>query len=198
VAANEVLGRPLGRDDLLDLVWRLEGHPDNVAPALLGGAVLTVVTDGGLRWTRIVPSWDVALVVAVPEFAVATERARAVLPTHVPFADAVANVSRSAWLVAAMLTGRPELLATAMEDRLHQPYRRSLVPGMQEAFIAAHRAGAYAAALCGSGPSVLAVTPAAKVDEVGHTMVDAFQTAGHQAAYLQVSVDERGATVENQ
>ncbi len=198
VAANEVLGRPLGRDDLLDLVWRLEGHPDNVAPALLGGAVLTVVTDDGLRWTRIVPSWDVALVVAVPEFAVATERARAVLPTHVPFADAVANVSRSAWLVAAMLTGRPELLATAMEDRLHQPYRRSLVPGMQEVFTAARRAGAYAAALCGSGPSVLAVAPAAKVDEVGHTLVDAFQTAGHQATYLQVSVDERGATVENQ
>ncbi len=96
-----MLGRPLGREDLLDLVWRLEGHPDNVAPALLGGAVLTVTTDSVLRWTRIVPSWDVALVVAIPEFAVATERARAVLPDRVPFADAVANVSRTAWLVAA-------------------------------------------------------------------------------------------------
>src|SRR5207247_1028190 len=76
VAANEALARPLGRDELLDLVWRLEGHPDNVAPALLGGAVLTVVTERGLQWSRLVPSWDVDLVVAVPEFAVATERAR--------------------------------------------------------------------------------------------------------------------------
>src|SRR5207247_1400406 len=84
--------------------------------------------------------WDVDLVVAVPEFTVATERARAALPASVPFADAVANVSRAAWLVAAMLTGRVDLLGTAMEDRLHQPYRRRLVPGMEEAFTAADAA----------------------------------------------------------
>ena len=195
VAANEALARPLGRDELLDLVWRLEGHPDNVAPALLGGAVLTVVTERGLQWSRLVPSWDVDLVVAVPEFAVATERARAALPASVPFADAVANVSRAAWLVAAMLTGRVELLGMAMEDRLHQPYRRRLVPGMEEAFTAAHRAGAHAAALCGSGPSILAVTPQAVADEVGRALVDAFRGAGHQATYRRVSVDEQGATV---
>ena len=195
VAANEALARPLGRDELLDLVWRLEGHPDNVAPALLGGAVLTVVTERGLQWSRLVPSWDVDLVVAVPEFAVATERARAVLPASVPFADAVANVGRAAWLVAAMLTGRVELLGMAMEDRLHQPYRRRLVPGMEEAFTAAHRAGAHAAALCGSGPSILAVTPAGRADEVGRGLVDAFRGAGHQATYRRVSVDEQGATV---
>jgi homoserine kinase len=112
----------------------------------------------------------------------------------VPFQDAVANVGRAAWLVAAMLTGRPELLATAMEDRLHQPYRRSLVPGMEEALTAATRAGAFAAALCGSGPSVLAVTPLAAADIVGRRMVEAFVAAGHQATYLRVSVDEQGAT----
>jgi homoserine kinase len=195
VAANEALSRPVNRDELLDLVWHLEGHPDNVAPALLGGVVLTVATDGMLRWTRIVPAWEAALVVAIPEFTVATEQARAVLPQRVPFADAVANVSRTAWLVAAMLTGRPELLATAMEDRLHQPYRRSLVPGMEDAFVAARQAGAYAAALCGSGPSVLAVTPPGKVDDIGEGMVHAFRSVGHRATYRHVTLDAQGATV---
>jgi homoserine kinase len=195
VAANELLGRPLSRDDLLDLAWRLEGHPDNVAPALLGGAVLTDVSDGSARWTRITPAWDVRLVVAVPEFSVATARARAALPAQVPFADAVANVSRTAWLVTAMLTGQVDLLALGMDDRLHQPYRRSLVPGMEEAFAAARSAGAYGAALCGSGPSVLAVAPPARADLVGRRMVEMFAGMGHAARYLQVNVDAQGAIV---
>lgn len=198
VAANAALGAPLSREDLLDTAWRLEGHPDNVAPALVGGAVLTDASGATLRWTRIVPSWDAELVVVVPEFAVATERARAVLPDRVPFADAAANVSRTAWLVAAMVTGRPELLSTGMDDRLHQPYRRSLVPGMDDVFAAARGAGAYAAALCGSGPSVLAVSPSMKADDVGRRMVEAFAAGGHNATCLRVNVDERGATVETQ
>lgn len=198
VAANAALGTPLSRDALLDLAWRLEGHPDNVAPALLGGAVLTDATGGTLRWTQIVPSWDAGLVVAVPDFSVATERARAVLPDRVPFADAAANVSRTAWLVAAMVAGRPELLSTGMDDGLHQPYRRSLVPGMEDVFAAARGAGAYAAALCGSGPSVLAVSPSTKADDVGRRMVEAFAAVGHAATYLRVNVDERGATVEDE
>lgn len=195
MAANEALGRPVTRDDLLDLVWHMEGHPDNVAASLLGGVVLTVATNGTLRWTQIIPAWKAALVVAIPEFSVATAQARAVLPQRVPLADAVANVSRTAWLVTAMLTGRPELLATAMEDRLHQPYRRELVPGMEDAFAAARQAGAYAAALCGSGPSVLAVTPPGKIDDIGQQMVHAFQVAGHQATYRHVTLDAQGATV---
>lgn len=196
VAANAALGAPLSREALLDAAWRLEGHPDNVAPALVGGAVLTDAAGETLRWTRIVPSWDAALVVAVPEFAVATGRARAVLPGQVPFADAAANVSRTAWLVMAMVAGRPELLSTGMDDRLHQPYRRGLVPGMEDVFAAARGAGAYGAALCGSGPSVLAVSPSAKADAVGRRMVEAFGAAGHPATSLRVNVDERGATVE--
>ncbi len=198
VSANEALGRPLARDALLDLAWRLEGHPDNVAPALLGGAVLTDAADGTLRWTRIVPVWDAALVVVIPEFSVATDRARAVLPASVPFADAVANVSRTAWLIAALLTGRAELLGTGMDDRLHQPYRRDLVPGMERVFAAARDAGAHGAALCGSGPSVLAVSPPARADDVGARMVDAFRAAGHEASYRQVGIDGQGATVEAQ
>jgi homoserine kinase len=194
VAANELLGRPLDRAALLDLAWRMEGHPDNVAAALLGGAVLADGADGRLRWTRFVPAWDAALVVGVPDYSLATERARAVLPEVVPLADAVYNVSRTAWLVAALLAGRPEWLAVAMEDRLHQPYRAPLAPGAAEARAAARAAGAYGAAVCGSGPAVLAVTPPGLADAVGRAMVRAFEDCGHRATYRQVAVDTAGAT----
>ncbi len=194
VAANEALGQPLGRDDLLDLAWRLEGHPDNVAAALAGGAVLTCVTNGRVGWTRISPVWTAALVVAIPEFTVPTLRARSVLPGLVPLHDAVANVSRATWLVTAMLTGSVRLLTSAMEDALHQPYRKALVPGMEQVFAAARQAGAYGAALCGSGPSVVAVAPPEVAEAVGQGMVAAFEATGNRARYLQVRVDEAGTT----
>lgn len=195
VAANELLDRPLQPDDLLDLAWRLEGHPDNVAAALFGGGVLTCATDGRVGWTRIDPSWKVALVVAIPGFAVSTVTARAALPERVPLRDAAANVGRTAWLVTALLTGRTELLSTAMDDSLHQPYRKPLVPGLDDVFAAARSAGAYAAALCGSGPSVIAVAPPEVTAQVGQKMVAAFDKAGSRATYLTLDVDLEGAKV---
>lgn len=195
VAANEALQRPLSSDDLLDLAWRMEGHPDNVAAALMGGVVLTSATDGRLAWTRLIPAWTAALVVAVPDFAVPTALARAALPVQVPLADAVANVGRTARLVTSLLTGRADLLRIAMDDSLHQPYRRALVPGMDQVFAAAKEAGAFGAALCGSGPSVVAVVPPEVTETVGTKMVAAFVDAGSSATYVVVRVDERGATV---
>ncbi len=193
VAANETLGKRLGFEELLELAWRLEGHPDNVAAALCGGVVMTCPANGRLAWTQITPAWRAALVVAVPEFAVPTTQARAVLPERVPLHDAVANISRCARLVTAMLTGRVELLPLAMEDALHQPYRRTLVPGMDEVFAAAREAGAYGAALSGAGPSVVAITPPEVAEEVGARMVAAFEAAGSRAKSLQVEIDRVGA-----
>lgn len=195
VAANAALDNPLEPDDVLDLAWRTEGHPDNVAAALFGGVVLTDVTSGRVAWTKLLPVWNAAVVVAVPDFAVLTDRARAVLPERVPYADAVANISRTAWLIAALLTGRGELLEVGMEDLLHQPYRRALVPGMQQVIGAARAAGAWGAALCGSGPSVVAIAPPERADAVGSQMVAAFSSAGHHARYLRLQVDAEGAKV---
>ncbi len=194
VAANESLGTRLSPDDLLDLAWRLEGHPDNVAAALAGGVVLTCIARGRVAWTQIMPVWAATLVVAVPEFTVPTDQARAVLPEGVPLRDAVANTSRCARLIAAMLTGRVELLPLAMEDTLHQPYRRALVPGMDGVFAAAREAGAYGAALCGSGPSIVAVAPPEAAAGVGTRMVAAFEASGSRAKYVRVEVDRTGAT----
>ena len=194
-AANAALGRPLGTDALLDLVWKMEGHPDNVAAALLGGAVLVDVSTGRVAWTRFVPRWDAVIVAAIPDFTVSTVEARGALPECVPLADAVANLGRTARLVAAMTTGEVELLAGALDDALPQPYRRRLVPGMDDVITAAREAGAYGAVLSGSGPTIAAVAPADRADGVGRAMVAAFGRHGHRAVSTVLGIDESGAAV---
>ncbi|HEU4798713.1 MAG TPA: homoserine kinase [bacterium] len=193
VAANTALGNPLPAEEILDLAWKMEGHPDNVAAALFGGVVLVDASEGRIAWTRIIPKWDAVIVVAVPEFSVATMEARTVLPARVPLRDAVSNIGYTAQLVAAMLTGQVDLLRTALDDTLHQPYRRALVPGMDGVFEAARNAGAYGAVLSGSGPSILAVAPEARAHGVGQAMVDAFARAGKRAKHMVMPVDESGA-----
>lgn len=195
VAANAALDNPLPAEDVLDLAWKLEGHPDNVAAALFGGVVLVDTSEGRITWTRIIPTWDAVIVVAVPEFSVATKEARTVLPAQVRLRDAVTNIGHTAQLVAAMLTGQVELLRTAFADTLHQPYRRALVPGMDDVFEAARDAGAHGAALSGSGPSIVAVAPEARAHKVGLAMVEAFARGGKRAAHMVVPVDESGALV---
>jgi len=195
VAANALLGRPLDDDVLLRLAAGLEGHPDNVAPALFGGAVVCGSSAGTVTYARLTPAWLAAVIVAVPAVTVSTEDARRRLPTAVPFGDAVANVARTAVLVASLVTGRTDLLAHAMGDALHQPYRRALVPGMDGVFEAARRAGAYGVALAGSGPSIVALTPRDRAAEVGGAMVQAFGETGTSARALALEIDETGATV---
>lgn len=196
VGGDAVLGLRLGRDALLDLAWKMEGHPDNVAAALLGGAVLVDASEDRLVWTRIVPRWDAVVVAAVPDFAVATDEARAALPERVSRRDAVANIGRTARLVAAMTTGETALLAGALRDGLHQPYRRRLVPGMDEVIAAAGAAGAFGAALSGSGPTIVALAPRERADAVGSAMVEAFARSRHHAAAMTLGVDTTGTAAE--
>ncbi len=192
VAANVLLGRPLDSQALLDLASELEGHPDNVAPALLGGLVVCSQTAEGVRWMRLAPA-SLRVVVAVPDYAVATEDARRLLPDHVPFADAVFNVARTALLVSALTGGRTDLLSDATQDRLHQPYRERLVPGLRQVFTAALRAGAHGVALSGSGPSVLAF---GDTRSIGEAMTEAFRAVGASCHVHDLEVDTDGAVVE--
>ena len=191
-AANALLGSPLDRQALLDLAAEMEGHPDNVAPALVGGLVVCTRTAAGVRWMRLAPP-SLRVVIAVPDYAVSTEEARRRLPARVPFPDAVFNVTRTALLVAALTGGRPDLLDEATQDRLHQPYREHLVPGLNEVFQAARLAGAYGAALSGSGPAVIAFGDA---PGIGPAMAGAFEAAGAGCRILHAEFDIDGAVVE--
>ncbi|HKV45338.1 MAG TPA: homoserine kinase [bacterium] len=192
VAANTFLGGPLDQQALLDLATEIEGHPDNVAPALLGGLVVCARTATGVRWMRLAPP-TLRVVLAVPDYHVSTDEARRRLPARVPFPDAVFNVTRAALLVAALIGGRPDLLDEATQDRLHQPYREQLVPGLTEVFAAARRAGAYGVALSGSGPAVLAFGDA---PAIGPAMAQAFETAGAACRILHAEFDGEGAVAE--
>ncbi|MBI4253728.1 MAG: homoserine kinase, partial [Candidatus Rokubacteria bacterium] len=192
VAGNALLGAPLSKDALLALAARAEGHPDNVAAALLGG--LTVSCAAGDAVTAIALPVPAALrwVALIPEVTSATAEARAVLPASVPRADAVFNVQRVALLLASLQAGRPAALAVALEDRLHQPYRLRLFPWLTAVAAAARAAGALGCVLSGAGPSALAVT-AGDAAPVARAMEAALQRAGLGGTARAFDVDTTGA-----
>jgi homoserine kinase len=195
-AANALLGSPFDRAAMLRLAARAEGHPDNVAAAVYGG--LTVVGgegDGVVAITLPVPP-SLVWVVLIPELTSSTSEARAVLPRTVPRADAVFNVQRVALLLASLQAGRIDTLATALEDRLHQPYRRRLFPWLPAVIEAARGAGALGCVLSGAGPSVLAVAADTSAgDRVASAMENALAAAKVNGVARALRVETQGATV---
>lgn len=195
VAANELFGGQIAAPDLLNIVCELDGHPDNAAPALLGGLVIGTLTPTGVSAVRLEPR-DLGVAVAVPDFAVSTTAARRALPETVPHRDAVFNVGRSGLLLGALATGEYHLLRVAMQDRLHQPYRAYLVPGMDGVIEAALENGAYGACLSGSGPTVLAFTPPERAPAAAAAMKKTFEAGGIRTRSWALDVDLIGARVE--
>lgn len=156
VAANALLKNKFSKDELLVLAAKIEGHPDNVAPALLGGLVVSVQGKKELVAARLDVPRGLKGIVFVPNRALSTKVARGVLPKQVSRADAIFNASRTALWIAAIESRRWEWLEVATQDRLHQPYRAKLVRGLNRLFEAAMGAGARGVALSGAGPSVIA------------------------------------------
>ncbi|MBR6101362.1 MAG: homoserine kinase [Ruminococcus sp.] len=157
VGANKLLGEPLTVDDLVDLAAQIEGHPDNTAPALLGGIVTAVFDGRKVHWVKQEVYTKLKFVCIIPDFELPTEKARACLPETVSHKDAVYNLSRAALFSASLLTGKFENLRTGVHDRLHQPYRTPLIPNCREVFDIAYTHGAYAAYISGAGPTVMAI-----------------------------------------
>lgn len=157
LGANALLGGPLTQRQLLTLATAIEGHPDNVAPALLGGFVASTYDEGQVYSVKKNISQDLAFAAFIPNFKLLTEKARAALPQQVPYKDAVYNLSRAALATAAFCDGEYELLRVATKDALHQKYRLPLIPGGEEIFELTQELGAYAAYISGAGPTIMAV-----------------------------------------
>lgn len=156
--AAKLLGGLLSQQDVLEIACRMEGHPDNVAPALLGGFV-TSVMEGGRVFTLKKELPDTLRFAAfVPDFPLLTSKARAALPAQVPHKDAVYNVSRAAMMATAFCIGRYDLLGVGAGDKLHQPYRIGLIPGGQMMLDRLPELGAKAVFISGAGPTILAIT----------------------------------------
>ncbi len=186
-AAVALLELDLATDALAALCAELEGHADNVAPAVYGGATLAVQGADGLTVAPLALHASLALVFAIPDFTVETKRARAALPQTVPHAHAVIAAAKSAALVHGLAHGDPRLLAAGLDDVLHVPYRRSLVPGYDAVTAAACRSGAYGATLSGSGPTLVAIAPVSGAAAVADAMVGAWRATGIAAEGFQVA-----------
>ena len=179
VAANELLGKPLSSDELLQLGAGMEGHADNIAPALFGGCQLVYREEDRYHHVPVPLPKGLTAVLFIPDFAMSTAKARNILPPKVSRADAVFNIGRVSLLTLAMSTGKLEYLKIATQDRLHQPARQSMFPAMENIFKAALEAGALGAFLSGAGSTILAFTEGESLSgEIGKAMQDAATKAG--------------------
>ena len=196
-AANALIGNPFNRREILQFATDIEGHPDNVAPAIFGGFTVNAVTNGRVDCFSFLPRFRMKFVVAVPNFPLSTRMARKVLPTEVPMKDAIFNIGRASMLVAALTRGNERYLRLGLDDALHQPYRAELIPGMYDVFKAARRAGAAGATLSGAGPCLIAYVLEHRHAEeaVGKAMLEAFRKHDVDARILTLDLDTHGAQI---
>lgn len=205
VGANLLAGEPLSQLQVMELAIALEGHPDNVVPALLGGCRLaaTGVENEPPRlqerqeWEICEVPWseEVVPVVAIPDFELSTKEARRVLPTEVNRADAIFNTAHLGFLLRGLETGTGNWLRAALQDRLHQPYRKALIRGYDAVHSAAVAAGAYGMVISGAGPTLLALTNKADSEAVVAAMAAAWIEEGIKAEVRSLCVDTQGAKV---
>lgn len=196
-AANAFLGNPYGKRELVQMATNLEGHPDNVAPAILGGVTVSIVEHGRVQSLSFWPKIRLQMVVAVPDFQLSTRLARQALPENVPLKDAIFNIGHASLLVAALCRGNETCLRHAFADTLHQPYRARLIPGLTEVIQAAQKAGALGASLSGAGPSVIAFTAERShiASRVAAVMQQNFAAQGVTAKTMILPLDTKGAQV---
>lgn len=197
MAANKLLGSPADETALLSLATEIEGHPDNVAPAILGGFVLASQEDDGsivyrkLDWPE---EWDIT--VCIPDFELSTAIARSVLPTEIPMQDAIYNMKHLAMLIEAVDTKDEKLMKTALHDRLHQPYREKLVPGMKEIMEAfKHEDGVLGCVLSGAGPTMLVISHKYDLDKIKSTVKEIWDNQGIKADVRTLKVVPNGAEI---
>ena len=186
-------GAELNRDGLLERATAVEGHPDNVGPAIYGG--LFLASQGGGRLTQ---SPAVGIALAVPDVTIDTHAARARLPREVAREVAIAQASRAAALILGLTQGRSDLIAYGMEDQLAVPRRKEMIPGFDAAVAAGRAAGAYGVTISGAGSALLGIGPPQLAGRVALAMAEALTRAGNPAAGLTPGVATTGLTVTQQ
>ena len=199
VIANILSGRNFPEAELLRVMTKIEGHPDNVVPCYIGGMTVSCWDGESLRYVRLpaLPE-DLNVIAAVPDFEVHTEDARRILPESVPFRDAVFNVSHASILCAAWAMGRWDLLRVGMEDRLHQAHRAKLFPGETgEKFFSeiANHPDCIATAISGSGPTMIAIVHG-KAGKLSEAMCRIFTDGGSSSHFFVLSCSPSGTSAE--
>ena len=195
LAANALLELNLNHTQLLDVACQWEGHPDNVTPSLLGGCTVSALDNGHVVALHVPIADDLVCALCLPELHIATSEARKVVPASFARADAVFNHSRTALLVAALATRRYDALRTAVQDRMHQPYRATIFGALMPLIDAAYEAGAYGAFLSGAGSAVAALTQLERAEQIAQAMADVCAKHDLQCRTHVAQIDRTGAQV---
>ncbi|WP_434512741.1 homoserine kinase [Desulfitobacterium sp. AusDCA] len=195
VVANSLAGSPFSQLELLQMANELEGHPDNVTPALYGGVTLAVETAEGVLPRVLCETSNISVLVTIPDFQLSTSKSRKVLSPKVDRRDAVFNIAHAGLVIEAFLRNDYKLLKEGMRDRLHQDQRAALVPGLSEALSSALENGAYGSALSGSGPTLLAFLSPEHTQAVSACMLQTFAKHGLNAEAFPLLISSRGAHI---
>ena len=200
IAANELLGRPADEAALLSIATEVEGHPDNVTPAIVGGLTLTSSEDdGSIVYRKLEWPDEWTLTVCIPEYELATDISRSVLPKEVPMHDAVYNAQRMGMFVHAIHTKDSKLMKLALKDRLHQPYRMKLVPGLEKiAERLKHEENVLGCVLSGAGPAILIISEKNNLDKIKAVVKDVWNDLNLKADIITLPVEKNGAVVLKQ
>lgn len=193
LGANYLAGNPLSQDEVMALAIAIEGHPDNVVPALLGNCQLSI--NNGNDWLVTSIPWheDIVPVLAIPNFELSTEEARKVLPDSYSRSDAIFNISRMGLLLRGLATNNPKWLQAALIDKIHQPYRQKLILGYQQIHKSAIDAGAYGMVISGAGPTLLSLTNRDRTEQVINSMTEIWSKFGVDADVRSLSIDTTGS-----
>lgn len=199
LAANELLGHPADEVALLSIATEVEGHPDNVTPSIVGGLVLTSLEDDGsvvyrkLNWPE---EWQIT--VCIPDYELSTEISRSVLPKEVPMQDAIFNAKRLGMLIQAINTKDAELMKMALQDKLHQPYRMKLVPGLDKIMEnLKHEENVLGCVLSGAGPAIIVISQKNNLEKIKSIINDTWEEMNVKVNIMTLPVETQGAQIIN-
>lgn len=197
IAANHLLGEPADESALLSIATEIEGHPDNVTPAIVGGLVLSSQEDdGSILYRKIEWPEDWALTICIPDIELATEISRSVLPDNVPMQDAIYNTKRMGMFIQAVNTSDAELMKAALSDKLHQPYRSKLVPWMDEINKSIkHDDDIFGCVLSGAGSAVLVISKQSAADKARAKVSEVMENLSVKAEIKTLKVENNGAVI---
>jgi homoserine kinase len=192
-AANKLEGEPLSVDELITLAWKIEGHPDNTTTAILGGFVISTITENNtiafrkLSWPK---QWQI--IIAHPEYQVSTQQARNVIPANVSIQDAIYNMSRCSFLVYAICNQDDKALKMSLKDKLHQQYRSKLIPGLNEIIEELETMDVYGTVLSGAGPSICIITKNDNDNEITSRIKEIWKSKNLEGEFFRPVVDNIG------
>ena len=196
VGANRFLGSPLTKHDLVNLACKIEGQPDNTTPALLGGLVTAAMENGHVYSVSVPVAKNIRFGVFIPPFELKTEVARKALPNEYSRDNAVYNLSRSSLMTAALFSGSLENLRIAVQDSIHQPYRKKFISGVETVFRMSYELGSYGTYISGAGPSIIAIIDDKLEDTFNRYAIHHLESKGIKDwQFHLLTADDEGAKV---